>query len=221
MKTNPLLVTAVLVAVGVPAFAAVSSQTSDQARQADKLSVTPGQLLINQRISQAAVRRANAANGALESLAPRVDGVEARLSGQQAAVAALATAPGVGPRGPQGPQGSQGVPGPPGPQGPAGPGPFFFAANYTLTVPAAPADRFVGITANCPAPPRGSSQWSIAIAPSWTVPEGVHVVMATPVTHERNFTGYNFSFRNTTGVAQEVAAGAMCALGTFSWEGPR
>jgi hypothetical protein len=77
-------------------------------------SVTPGQLQINQKISQAAVRRANRNRKDIEALQ------EAIGTNRDAAAAGVSLGP-PGPQGPLGPTGPQGTPGPQGDRGPTGP----------------------------------------------------------------------------------------------------
>lgn len=76
-----------------------SGRSVATAQGAAKFTVTPGQLRINQRISQAAVRRANANRRDIDAL--KQGGTGAGAAGSQ------------GPEGPQGPAGAQGPPGEP------------------------------------------------------------------------------------------------------------
>lgn len=94
------------VALGLGGIVAVDAATQSADAQGG-FKVTPGQLQINQKISQAAVRRANRNRSDIQAL--------------QKAVGTNGGA--TGPQGPQGPQGAQGPPGAngaPGPQGEPG-----------------------------------------------------------------------------------------------------
>lgn len=89
------------------------SQASAQA--ASKFNVSASQLQINQRISQAGVRRANEALKRLNELAPT-----GATSGTPNAPGAAGAKGDTGPAGPVGPAGAKGDVGPAGPAGPAG-----------------------------------------------------------------------------------------------------
>jgi hypothetical protein len=98
------IVIAAAVGAGIVAAAIFGSAAVPANAQASDVKITAQQLLVNQRISQAGVRRANEA---LQKLAE------------------LQATPGpAGPAGPQGPKGDTG------PAGPAGPPPFVLASPF-------------------------------------------------------------------------------------------
>lgn len=108
-----------VVAAGVASLALVAGAALGEGFDADRadaqgartaLPLTSGQMLINQRISQAAVRRSNANRTSIEEILARL--------GQQSASTATAGAPGAtGATGPAGAPGSPGAPGAPGADG--------------------------------------------------------------------------------------------------------
>lgn len=121
----PVIASAAALALGAGVLAGGALDTPSASAQGSASGVTLSaqQLLINQRISVAAVRRANEAILRLDALEPRVDALEARSPGGAAAGAPGAQgAPGAtGEQGPQGPKGDPGEPGPKGDQGDPGP----------------------------------------------------------------------------------------------------
>lgn len=96
-------------ALGIGGIIAVDAATGPAEAQGG-FSVTPGQLRINQKISQAAVRRANQNRQDIEALQGAV-GTNGATTGATGATGAT---------GPQGPAGPQGTAGPQGPSGLAG-----------------------------------------------------------------------------------------------------
>ena len=135
------------VALGLGGLVAADLGTETADAQSD-FKVTPAQLAINQKISQAAVRRSNESLGLLGSVRPKESTDEnpvnpfasvSRGSGwptgalADGAVTSSKVSPellaqinsAVGPQGPAGPKGDKGDKGDTGPQGPAGVSDFY------------------------------------------------------------------------------------------------
>jgi hypothetical protein len=128
-------------ALGLGGIVAVDAATESADAQGG-FKVTPGQLQINQKISQAAVRRANRNRTDIEALQKAVgtsgEGV-AGSPGEQGSQGTPAPAGPQGPPGPQGPRGEQGPKGDQGTRGEAGaqgpPGPTDGAAGSSPSIP--------------------------------------------------------------------------------------
>jgi hypothetical protein len=121
---------ALALGAGVLIGGAAGTPQAEAQNAASGFTLSVQQLVINQRISSAAVRRSNQALTRLDALEPRVTALEARVGTTPAA--AVAGQPGAqGEQGVQGPQGPKGDQGDPGPQGPAGQGvnSFRFGTN--------------------------------------------------------------------------------------------
>ena len=103
-------------ALGLGSIVVVDAATESADAQGG-FKVTPGQLQINQKISQAAVRRANRNRADIQALQEAV-GTNGEATGPQGP---------LGPQGPQGPQGEQGRKGDQGIQGEPGPTASAFA----------------------------------------------------------------------------------------------
>jgi hypothetical protein len=117
---------ALALGAGVLIGGAAGTPQAEAQNAASGFTLSVQQLVINQRISSAAVRRVNEALKRLDDLEPRVKALEARVGATPPA--AVAGQPGAkgeqGSSGPQGPKGDQGVQGPPGLSDPLTDGPY-------------------------------------------------------------------------------------------------